>query len=129
MRWLASRFLDVDHQEELGILTPAVRARKASQEADPANRMDTAAGPAPGTDGGSLPPTAALTEKPPVRPAGVASPTSGSASSATSARHHAAHGLVLHVSDLRRQHRCGSAGAAVTSRSSTPGTVVRRCPA
>ena len=76
MRWLASRFLDVDHQEELGILTPAVRARKASHEADPANRMDTA-GPAPGTNGGSLPPTAALTEKPPVRPAGVAKPDVG----------------------------------------------------
>jgi len=33
MRWLASRFLDVDAQEELGILTPAVRARKAAQDA------------------------------------------------------------------------------------------------
>ncbi len=33
MRWLASRFLDVDLQEELGILTPAVRARKAAQDA------------------------------------------------------------------------------------------------
>ncbi len=28
MRWLASRFLDVGRQEELGILTPAVRAAK-----------------------------------------------------------------------------------------------------
>ena len=28
MRWLASRFLDADTQEELGILTPEVRARK-----------------------------------------------------------------------------------------------------
>jgi ribonucleoside-diphosphate reductase alpha chain len=33
MRWLASRFGDADLQEELGILTPEVRARKASQEA------------------------------------------------------------------------------------------------
>ena len=33
MRWLASRFLDTDAQEELGILTPAVRARKAAQDA------------------------------------------------------------------------------------------------
>ncbi len=32
MRWLASRFLDTDAQEELGILTPAVRARKIAQE-------------------------------------------------------------------------------------------------
>ena len=28
MRWLASRFLDTDIQEELGIMTPEVRARK-----------------------------------------------------------------------------------------------------
>ena len=33
MRWLASRFLDTDAQEELGILTPEVRARKAAQDA------------------------------------------------------------------------------------------------
>src|SRR5205814_5279932 len=32
MRWLASRFLDVDAQEELGILTPQVRARQAAQD-------------------------------------------------------------------------------------------------
>ena len=43
MRWLASRFLDVDIQEELGILTPEVRARKSEQEA--LMRGDTA-GPA-----------------------------------------------------------------------------------
>ena len=35
MRWLASRFLDTDAQEELGILTPEVRARKAAQDAPP----------------------------------------------------------------------------------------------
>jgi ribonucleoside-diphosphate reductase alpha chain len=33
VRWLASRFLDVDIQEELGIMTPEVRARKAAQDA------------------------------------------------------------------------------------------------
>ncbi|MEA2441299.1 MAG: ribonucleoside-diphosphate reductase alpha chain, partial [Thermoleophilaceae bacterium] len=33
MRWLASQFLDVDIQEELGIMTPEVRARKAAQDA------------------------------------------------------------------------------------------------
>ena len=32
MRWLASRFLDADYQEELGILTPEVRARKEAQQ-------------------------------------------------------------------------------------------------
>ncbi len=33
MRWLASRFLDTDTQEELGILTPEVRARKMAEDA------------------------------------------------------------------------------------------------
>jgi ribonucleoside-diphosphate reductase alpha chain len=33
MRWLASRFLDTDIQEELGILTPEVRARKMAEDA------------------------------------------------------------------------------------------------
>ena len=47
MRWLASRFLDVDAQEELGILTPAVRARKAAQEATMAMGHRTPPGPAP----------------------------------------------------------------------------------
>ena len=32
MRWLASRFLDADTQEELGILTPAVRAKKSGED-------------------------------------------------------------------------------------------------
>ena len=45
MRWLASRFLDADLQEELGILTPEVRARKAAQEAASSHLSDTA-GPA-----------------------------------------------------------------------------------
>jgi ribonucleoside-diphosphate reductase alpha chain len=45
MRWLASRFLDVDIQEELGIMTPEVRARKAAQEA--LMRGDTAGPAAP----------------------------------------------------------------------------------
>jgi len=49
MRWLASRFLDADLQEELGILTPEVRARKMSQEA--LMRGDTA-GPANGGGNG-----------------------------------------------------------------------------
>ena len=33
MRWLASRFLDADTQEELGILTAEVRARKMAEDA------------------------------------------------------------------------------------------------
>ena len=61
MRWLASRFLDVDAQEELGILTPAVRARKIAQEtAQSIGSSDTAgpassetAGPGNGNGGGN----------------------------------------------------------------------------
>ncbi len=45
MRWLASRFLDVDAQEELGILTPAVRARQAAQEAAQSVHVSDTAGP------------------------------------------------------------------------------------
>ncbi|MBX5468859.1 MAG: vitamin B12-dependent ribonucleotide reductase [Thermoleophilaceae bacterium] len=82
MRWLASRFLDADIQEELGILTPEVRARKAAQEA--LMRGDTAAPaeqakPANGNGGngraqnggnvGPVPAASALTDEPPVRPA------------------------------------------------------------
>jgi ribonucleoside-diphosphate reductase alpha chain len=44
MRWLAARYGDADLHEELGILTPEVRARKASQEA--LMRGDTASPPA-----------------------------------------------------------------------------------
>ena len=88
MRWLASRFLDVDLQEELGILTPAVRARKAAEDAASSQLGDTSRPPTAGdedagngTSGGhgasataqppasALPPTAALTDTPPVRPA------------------------------------------------------------
>ena len=42
MRWLASRFCGVDLQEELGILTPAVRARQAAQEAASSHLGDVA---------------------------------------------------------------------------------------
>ena len=66
MRWLASRFLDVDAQEELGILTPAVRARMAAQEAaQSAISSDTAEPGSRGREQGatqSLPATAGLTE-------------------------------------------------------------------
>jgi ribonucleoside-diphosphate reductase alpha chain len=69
MRWLASRFLDADTQEELGILTKEVRARKTAE--------DTATGASGGsagpTNGGGTAapaaPTTALTDTPPVIPA------------------------------------------------------------
>ncbi len=44
MRWLASRFLDTDTQEELGILTPEVRARKMAEDSGTLARRRTRAG-------------------------------------------------------------------------------------
>jgi ribonucleoside-diphosphate reductase alpha chain len=101
MRWLASRFLDADTQEALGIMTPAVRARQSAQDAASSYLGDTSgpaaavAAPALGNgngNGGVKPagngnggatvsgrsgaaaakaPTSALTDTPPVRPAVV----------------------------------------------------------
>jgi ribonucleoside-diphosphate reductase alpha chain len=74
MRWLASRFLDVDLQEELGILTKEVRARKAAQDAASSQLGDTA-GPSVPTSaatpvtGPTKAPSAAFTDEPPVLPA------------------------------------------------------------
>jgi ribonucleoside-diphosphate reductase alpha chain len=75
MRWLASRFLDTDVQEELGIMTPEVRARKMAEEAMLAGRTDTAGpeAPAAGNGGASKPAAAALTDTPPVQPAKLSS--------------------------------------------------------
>jgi ribonucleoside-diphosphate reductase alpha chain len=90
MRWLASRYLDADYQEELGILTPEVRARKEAQQslfvnegpapaaddegAEPESSTEPKAGNGNGTakpanGGGAAAPTSALTDTPPVRPA------------------------------------------------------------
>jgi ribonucleoside-diphosphate reductase alpha chain len=73
MRWLASRFLDTDIQEELGILTPAVRARKMAQDAAMSVTSSDTAGPAPAAE--AAPAASALTDTPPVVPA-VTRPTS-----------------------------------------------------
>jgi ribonucleoside-diphosphate reductase alpha chain len=79
MRWLASRFLDTDAQEELGILTPAVRARQAAHEATQSAHASDTAGPAGADDdapqasgggnGGASAPAASFTDTPPVVPA------------------------------------------------------------
>jgi ribonucleoside-diphosphate reductase alpha chain len=83
MRWLASRFLDVDTQEELGIMTPEVRARKEAQEvlfrddtAGPANGGATNGGGNGNGNGGAtasapaaVPAAKAMTDSPPVIPA------------------------------------------------------------
>jgi ribonucleoside-diphosphate reductase alpha chain len=93
MRWLASRFIDdPDVHEDLGILTAEVRARKEAQQAlflaeeGPAGNGRATNGHGNGTSNGhgepeagaeaatadaaeSRPPTEALTDTPPVRPA------------------------------------------------------------
>jgi len=88
MRWLASRFLDTDAQEDLGILTPEVRARKAAQEAAQSLISSDTAGPgnadepgvgdapqgptaqaSPAGSAESTPAAASLTDSPPVVPA------------------------------------------------------------
>jgi ribonucleoside-diphosphate reductase alpha chain len=76
MRWLASRFVeDLDELEDLGILTPEVRAKREAETtqlglgietggtASPSNGAEKAKGDKP------VPPTAALTDTPPVVPA------------------------------------------------------------
>jgi ribonucleoside-diphosphate reductase alpha chain len=74
MRWLASRFLDTDVQEELGILTPEVRARKMAEEAATSVASDTA-GPS-ASNGGNRGGAASGAR------AGAASSSSGSGSPA-----------------------------------------------
>jgi ribonucleoside-diphosphate reductase alpha chain len=71
MRWLASRFLDADVQEDLGILTPEVRARKSGEEAAMSVGGDTAsaAPPAAATPPAPAPAASAITDTPPVVPA------------------------------------------------------------
>jgi ribonucleoside-diphosphate reductase alpha chain len=76
MRWLASRFLDADVQEDLGILTPVVRARKAAQDAASSQVGDTAGptaqvetAPPAATSADPTPAAAMLTDSPPVLPA------------------------------------------------------------
>jgi ribonucleoside-diphosphate reductase alpha chain len=81
MRWLASRFLDADTQEDLGILTQEVRARRSAENTAAGASSDTA-GPSAGGNGGNggstikatAPATTkaaaeAMTDSPPVLPA------------------------------------------------------------
>ena len=63
MRWLASRFLDTDTQEELGILTPEVRARKMAEDAATSIASDTAS-PSNGGHGNGGASTDAATARP-----------------------------------------------------------------
>jgi ribonucleoside-diphosphate reductase alpha chain len=52
MRWLASRFLDADIQEELGIMTAEVRARKTAEDTALSVQASDTAGPANGGGNG-----------------------------------------------------------------------------
>ena len=117
MRWLASRYGDADLHEELGILTPEMRARKASQaiiRGDTAGPAESEAGSEPangkahGGNGGGTTADALL--------AAASAPTDEPRRSRPSSRprarpgmrdvrrHDAAHRLVLHVLELREQH-------------------------
>ncbi len=82
MRWLASRFLDSDVHEELGILSSEVRAKKMAEEAGVPSRHERRQRSRQRrderrhTNGGTKPPeaeakpaAAALTDTPPVVPA------------------------------------------------------------
>jgi ribonucleoside-diphosphate reductase alpha chain len=72
MRWLASRFLDADVQEDLGIMTAEVRARKQAQDvAMSVTSSDTAAPVADGSQAASdaVPAASAFTDDVPVVPA------------------------------------------------------------
>jgi ribonucleoside-diphosphate reductase alpha chain len=75
MRWLASRFLDADTQEDLGIMTAEVRARKMAEETGMSVAASDTAGPSNGgAEVKTQPATTraaaeALTDTPPVVPA------------------------------------------------------------
>jgi ribonucleoside-diphosphate reductase alpha chain len=81
MRWLASRFIeDLDELEDLGVLTPEVRARKEAQQAlfspeggndgnGHANGGNGNGSDAKAPEAGPVPAAAAMTDAPPVVPA------------------------------------------------------------
>jgi ribonucleoside-diphosphate reductase alpha chain len=84
MRWLASRFLEPEVHEELGIMSEGVRAKKMAEEAGipgPENGENGHANGGNGTNGHAesdttaetetKPPTTALTDTPPVVPAKI----------------------------------------------------------
>jgi ribonucleoside-diphosphate reductase alpha chain len=99
MRWLASRFLDADTQEELGILTPEVRARKMAEDAATSMGSDTAspsnggngnggaAAASASADGASAPaaPAAPAASGAPASSTGPAAPSTPDASTTPSA--------------------------------------------
>ena len=114
MRWLASRFLDADLQEELGILTPAVRARQAAQEAASSHLSDVAALPSeaskPGNGNGGHGADAGAAGDVRADRLAAGDPrdapgTRPRAGLPAVRRDDAAHRQLLHVLELRVQHR------------------------
>ena len=115
MRWLASRFLDTDAQEELGILTPEVRARKAAQEAAQSVHASDTAGPGAtatarrphgrGGGNGESTPAGGVAHRLPAGRAGAAAGPRPRPGVQPVRRHDAAHRLLLHLLELRQQHR------------------------
>ena len=136
MRWLASRFLDAEIQEELGILTPEVRARKMQEEAllrgdAPEPRRGNGGGNGHAGNGGGTATRPATAEAPrlgvgpgsaeagsvsadgraPGHPGEAAGPRPGPGLRPVR-RHDAAHRQLLHVQQLREQHRLRVAASA-----------------
>ena len=117
MRWLASRFIeDTETLEDLGILTPEVRAKReaettqlglgiADRHGRPGQRRQRARQRRRQRrlEAGRRRPTA-FTETPPVRPGEDVRRRPRPRLRAVR-RHDAAHGLLLHVPQLRQQHR------------------------
>ena len=114
MRWLASRYGDADLHEELGILTAEIRARKAAEAA--IMRGDTAGPPEPAEPSRPTVGTAATaTRRAEARSGGAHGRAAGDPGEAAGPgagpglrdvrRHDAADRLVLHVLELREQHR------------------------
>ena len=134
MRWLASRFIeDTDYLESLGILTDEVRAKKEAQQAFPiedTNGHSNGEGNGNGHSNGEAkangvseaeaeakPATAALTDTPPVVPAKMGADLELGPGLRPVRRHDAAHRLLLHVLELRQQHRLRLVGSRRTSSS------------
>ena len=120
MRWLASRFLDADVQEELGILTDEVRARKTAEEsARPTAATATRAtaelaATATASRHGEASARAQAAERCPHRhPAGRPGEDRRARPRPRLLpvrRHDAAHGQLLHLLELRQQHGLRLAG-------------------
>ena len=143
MRWLASRFIDdPDELEDLGILTPEVRARREAQQSlplgDAAEAEGNGSSDANGGNGNGhhegngsaadpVPPHRRADRHPAGDPGADAGPRPRPGLRPVR-RHDAAHGLLLHLHELREQHRLRidqSASARVAERGPQGGEVGR----